>query len=1222
MVLRKQGGLAGAARLARCSICLLLALAVVATAGDDLAEARALVANGEHAAARARFEQVLKSADTPELQVELRRWIGSCLREEGDFKKARAVFEEAFGLWQKSRGKQDHAEVARVLNELAICWQHLGDIPRALAVSDAEIAMRERLFGREHAETAESLGNRATYLWLAGQREESVKARREALRIERNVLGPEHPQVAFTLEQLATMYRQMGLYREASARMNEAVEITRKLKDERALARVLATSAAFLESARQPGEGANRARQAIRIYERMEQPPVEELATAWQMLANNLLWLGELEEALRALDESARLVPGSSATYHSKAVILTRLKRLEEAIACYEQAIRLYRGQRSAAIPLTHALVNMSDALVALKRREEALRAIAEAVTISESLGHHPNLAGALHSRANLMGELGRSKQELADRRRAAEVLRAVYPEGDPAMVSVLRNLAQSLQAPGQLDEAVERAVEANALAGRVVPAGDLEAAKTRAMLGKTLLNAGRLVEAEPVLRQALAELGKHGERAWGWSQGCASWLAACLRKLGRPGEARPWFERALASAIRHEGEASENARVCRSGVAMSFQEAGEYSQALRRFEALLADAARRPEWLNRAAQCRLRLGQSQEALALTREALAAAATDEERATYLNNLAAALHIRGEHEEALAHAEQSMALRRRLGVFSANGWCWMALIYFDLGQPERTLPLLEEIMAEQEEKRFQARGLAGEDRGAYLEYVTPPAAMALLVHTLLALDRPADAVDWIERGRAREALDVLERSRLDPLSEAERRARLAGEDTTVEAIGKVRAELRHWASEAALVERSLATTRGFDNPDPARLASLEKTLAEAREGLRAARRERARLVRDTVPVARPATVAELRRRLGKRERLLYYSIDRRGGQLLVVRPRGQRIGAYALDAATERVKPAVERHLRSLGAGGKTRGVALPRDAERTTTGAELFKMLMPPAVWKELREKTDRVYLVPHGPLYRLPFESLETGDGAWLEKGPAIAYGPSGSVLLWMQRRRDEQRGAKRPLGAVAVGDPAFADGIEALPGTRREAEAIGKTVAEAKLLLGEDATERAVFELAPRSRLLHFATHQFTDETFGGSFSRLALAPGVGGPDDDGFLELHEVFGRWRDRLAGCELVVLSACQTRLGPTRRDEAPHAMPLGFLYAGAPAVIASLWPVDDASTAELFAEFYRRLEKTKGKGKLKAFTEARRALREKHPAPYHWAGFVYLGDPR
>jgi len=134
-------------------------------------------------------------------------------------------------------------------------------------------------------------------------------------------------------------------------------------------------------------------------------------------------------------------------------------------------------------------------------------------------------------------------------------------------------------------------------------------------------------------------------------------------------------------------------------------------------------------------------------------------------------------------------------------------------------------------------------------------------------------------------------------------------------------------------------------------------------------------------------------------------------------------------------------------------------------------------------------------------------------------------------------------------------------------------------------------------------------------------GNRSSLALTlPRTPTAEDDGFLTLADVLAGWRGALAGCELVVLSACETQKGYEQRDEGVFALPVGVLYAGAPSVIASLWRVDDASTAELFADFYRRL--ADGKGKLEAFTEARRELRKKYPEPYHWAPFVYIGDPR
>ena len=141
--------------------------------------------------------------------------------------------------------------------------------------------------------------------------------------------------------------------------------------------------------------------------------------------------------------------------------------------------------------------------------------------------------------------------------------------------------------------------------------------------------------------------------------------------------------------------------------------------------------------------------------------------------------------------------------------------------------------------------------------------------------------------------------------------------------------------------------------------------------------------------------------------------------------------------------------------------------------------------------------------------------------------------------------------------------------------------------------------------------------------DETDGASLSRLALTvPAVATAENDGFLRLTDLFEKWRDRLSACELVVLSACETQRGPQQKDEAPHALPLGFMYAGCPSVIASLWRVDDESTAELFSEFYKQLKAQGGRDKLKAFTAARRKLKETYPDPYHWAPFVYIGDPR
>jgi hypothetical protein len=71
------------------------------------------------------------------------------------------------------------------------------------------------------------------------------------------------------------------------------------------------------------------------------------------------------------------------------------------------------------------------------------------------------------------------------------------------------------------------------------------------------------------------------------------------------------------------------------------------------------------------------------------------------------------------------------------------------------------------------------------------------------------------------------------------------------------------------------------------------------------------------------------------------------------------------------------------------------------------------------------------------------------------------------------------------------------------------------------------------------------------------------------------DGFLRLHDIYALYLN----AELVVLSACESALGKEIRGEGLVGLTHGFMYAGAERVLASLWQIDDKSTAELFATF-------------------------------------------
>ncbi len=105
---------------------------------------------------------------------------------------------------------------------------------------------------------------------------------------------------------------------------------------------------------------------------------------------------------------------------------------------------------------------------------------------------------------------------------------------------------------------------------------------------------------------------------------------------------------------------------------------------------------------------------------------------------------------------------------------------------------------------------------------------------------------------------------------------------------------------------------------------------------------------------------------------------------------------------------------------------------------------------------------------------------------------------------------------------------------------------------------------------------RIVHFATHGLLNNSNPElSGIVLSLVDEAGRPQD-GFLRLHDIY----NLKLGADLVVLSACQTALGRDIRGEGLVGLTRGFMYAGAPRVLASLWNVDDRATAELMKQLY------------------------------------------
>jgi CHAT domain-containing protein len=186
----------------------------------------------------------------------------------------------------------------------------------------------------------------------------------------------------------------------------------------------------------------------------------------------------------------------------------------------------------------------------------------------------------------------------------------------------------------------------------------------------------------------------------------------------------------------------------------------------------------------------------------------------------------------------------------------------------------------------------------------------------------------------------------------------------------------------------------------------------------------------------------------------------------------------------------------------------------------------------------------------------------------------------------------------------------------------TRWEAEQIAalSPPGEAVSLLDFEANrERTLGAGLSGSRIVHFATHAILNDTHP-ELSGIALSMfDRKGRPQDGFLRSHDIF----NLQLSADLVVLSACRTALGKDIKGEGLVGLARGFMYAGAPRVVGSLWSTNDKATAELMVRFYRKMLKENQRPPAALRAAQIEMLRDKRwQAPYFWAGFTLQGDWR
>ncbi len=228
---------------------------------------------------------------------------------------------------------------------------------------------------------------------------------------------------------------------------------------------------------------------------------------------------------------------------------------------------------------------------------------------------------------------------------------------------------------------------------------------------------------------------------------------------------------------------------------------------------------------------------------------------------------------------------------------------------------------------------------------------------------------------------------------------------------------------------------------------------------------------------------------------------------------------------------------------------------------------ELAKILHLDEILAHLPKDCQQLILIPHRYLHLFPLHALPVGELCLLDIFPkGVSYAPSCQLLLQAQKR-------KRPdfTNLFAIQNP-----TKDRPYVDFGVEAIRPHFQPNDYVLPGDKAIKANLIQSEQLRSAH-CFHFFGHATFNFEKSALILA--------DGHLTLGEIFAL---DLNQCRLVILSACETGMTDFNSISDEYiGLPSGFLFAGSPSVVSTLWEVDQLSAAFLMIEFYENLRKYK-----------------------------------
>lgn len=1034
------------------------------------------------------------------------------------------------------------------------------------------------------------------YSWKSGNLNESKKAWKILFEKARSQFGNDHIITETAAFYLGDTYRQNSDLEQALPLLERASKgFVRLIGSHPDTAQSLNNLAEVHRDLNQHEKALPLQQHALEILEKIqdsERSNAIELYTALSLinLADTHDKIDQPEKALQLYIRSLVILekqlgsdhPSTAMNMGRLASIYNSFAKYSEALFLQEKVLTIYEKNFGLEHPrIANSLSQLASTYANLSQYTKALQLQQRAADIYEkNFGpEHPYTITVLGHLAGTYSSLAQYEHALTLQHRILATDEKKYGREHPNTAISLGNLAETYSALGQYDKAIALQLRAHTINEKNFGQQHPSTARSLSNLAATYSKLGQFEKALPLEERALAVneklLGEmHPQTATSLRN-----LAGTLLELDRSDLALTLAERALAIDQKLLGPENPDTSISLSSLATIYTSLGDYEKALELHKRVLNIR-------------KTTLGTEHPSTA----------------TALNNLAQTYIQLSQYESAIEY--QNNALEIYVKVYGQNheitGKTLSNLAYIHLknSEPEIGVTFFKIAVNIFQNQRKLVSKIGATELDSYSQLVS--SVYKELASVLTDLGRLAEAQLILDMLKESEQFDFVGRS-----SSADPRNSRIGYNTTEQAWVNRYRQIADQLAALGAEEQALQkqSKLGLTSEQKQRQQNLKNDLVVARKAFESFLSElhdsfakqgpaRAVEVLETSQQALRETQALLKGLGNDTVLLQYYVTEEKVGMLLTT--SGVQLARTTPIKAKE-LNRQINEFRRML------------RDPKVNTLPAAqaLYQLLLAPVEKDFEQAGAKNIMLSLDGPLRYLPFAALHDGKQHLLQRW---------NMPMYTSVTKNKLRDAVTPQWqAAGLGLTRAVGSFSALPAVKSEMSSIVKTgatgVLPGEVYLDEAFNAARFKEVSQRKfQLLHVASHfQFSPGTEINSFLLLG---------DGQQLTLGEIRTQ-NYRFDNVDLLTLSACDTGLGGGRDAQGREIEGFGVIaqQQGAKAVLATLWPVADQSTATLMADMYKQRQ-DKSLTKIEALRQAQISLlsQPKYAHPFYWAPFILMGN--